>query len=171
MPEDDEKKAHKHLFMVPSKLMDTGTLIDYLKEVDPTDPLGRPLGIIMPTSSKFADWFQYACHDVGYLASKGQVRRFGYTVDDFKTSNDDYFAEMRHTIDYGRSKTTARLVESAKQGVPFSDLVVAGVVPINLIAQCQTAYALICSSVTERAGKTTHQKVDPETGEVLDGSA
>ncbi len=165
LAEDDETKEHKHLYIVPSKIYDTGQLVEYLQEIDASKPLAKPLGIIMPVSSKFGDWFQYTQHDVAYLMSKGQSRRFGYTLQDYKMSDSDYFNELRHTIDQSKSKAHERLVEAVKNKVSFQDLVMQGAIPFNLIAQYQSAYNFISSALTYRNGKPNH--VDPTTGEIV----
>ena len=167
-PEDDEKKVHKHLYCVPSKLTDTSQIIDFLQEADTNEPLSLPLGCIMPMSSKFGDWFQYVQHNVGYLASKGQSRKYQYSLDDFKTSDLDYFNEIRHRIDLSRSSSLQRLQEAVEQKTPFADLVVMGVVPFNLITQYQSAYNAILNSTIYRNGRDNHEdKIDYETGEVI----
>jgi hypothetical protein len=50
LPEQDEKKRHKHLYLVPSKLIDTAVFQKRLQEIDTTDLLAKPLGCIVPVS-------------------------------------------------------------------------------------------------------------------------
>lgn len=159
-PEDDETKKHKHLYCVPSKLYDTTQLSEYLAELDTSDPLKRPLSCIACKSSKFGDWYQYACHDKAYLLSKGQVRKRAYDLKDFKTSDSDYFADLRQCIDYSRLRGSQRLVESAEAGRPFSELVRQGEIPIQLILQYSKAYEYISQAITHRAGRQGHERPD-----------
>jgi hypothetical protein len=166
LPEDDETKAHKHLYCVPSRLVDTAQFVAYLQEVDANKPLDKPLGVIMPVSSKFGDWFQYTQHDVAYLMSKGQTRRFGYTLADYVSSDPDYFNEIRHRIDLTKSNTHKRLVEAVQSKTPFQELVLQGMVPINQIHAYEMAYNYITNAITYRNGRATH--VDEATGEIIE---
>ncbi len=163
--EDDETKKHKHVYIVPSRLFDTNTLIDYLMEIDKSDILAKPLTCIHCVSSKFGDWYLYSSHDMSYLLSKAQSRAYHYNISDFVTSDEDYFAELRHTIDYTRYKTNERLVEAARKGELFEDLIINGVVPVNLVSQYRIAWNFIISAVTRRNDRPGHE-VDPLTGEI-----
>ena len=51
LPEDDETKKHKHLLIIPNGTINTDQVQDYLTELDPTKPDGKPLGCIMFRSS------------------------------------------------------------------------------------------------------------------------
>ena len=166
LPEDDETKAHKHLYCVPSRLIDTAQFVTFLQEVDANKPLEKPLGVIMPVGSKFGDWFLYAQHDVAYLMSKGQSRKFGYDLKDFKTSDTDYFNEIRHRIDLSKSNTHKKLVDAVQSKTPFQELVVTGLIPINQIHAYEMAYKYITDAITFRNGRTTH--VDKDTGEIIE---
>ena len=167
LPEDDEKKKHKHVYLVPSKLVDTTQIDEFMKEIDVTNADGLPLGCIMFKSSNFSDWFMYAQHDIDYLMSKGQSRRFGYALNEFKTSSEDYFTELRHEIDFRRTKPMQRLIEAAESGYTFADVVMMGIVPPNLVIPYQRAFELVSSRITNRNGRSGHE-IDPVTGEVLD---
>lgn len=165
-PEEDEKKEHKHLYIVPNGRVDTDQLLDYLLEIDPKLP-DKPLKCIRPHSSKFADWYLYAIHDTAYLASKGQSRRYHYALEDIKTSDSDYLLEEVHTIDYAALRRFSALRESALQGVPFEELLMSGSIPIQQTYAYRQAYELMANFGTNRAGRKGHQKIDPETGEVI----
>ena len=57
IPEEDERKEHKHLFIIPSGTVDTFALSDILEEIDFTNPTMPPLGTIFWKHSKFVDWY------------------------------------------------------------------------------------------------------------------
>ena len=79
--EDDEKKDHKHLYIVPAKTIQTDDLCDELIEYNGSD---KPLKCLRFVNSKsFSDWFMYVLHDEGYLLSKGQKRKYHYNRDKF----------------------------------------------------------------------------------------
>lgn len=168
IPEEDEKKKHKHLYMVPNGQLDTDQLDEFFREIDLEDITRPPLGIKMIVSSKWDDWYLYSCHDSAYLATKGQSRKYHYTQDDFKVSDDDDFTELRHTIDRTKYAKTLDFVEKVKGGASLIDLVMSGQIPVPMFNQFQSMFNLIKHGGTERADRTTHTTViDEETGEML----
>lgn len=164
-PEEDEKKAHKHLYIVPNGRVDTDQLLDYLLEIDPKLP-DKPLKCIRPHSSRFGDWYLYALHDTSYLASKGQSRRYHYTLDDVHSSDSDYLIEEVHTIDYATIRRFSALRDSAVSGVPFEELLMSGAIPVQQVHAFLQAYQLMASFRTDRAGREGHECFDPDTGEL-----
>lgn len=163
--EEDETKEHKHLYIVPNGRVDTDQILDYLLELDPKHP-DKPFKCIRPHSSKFADWYLYALHDVTYLASKGQARKFHYVMDDVQTSDRDYLLEEVHTIDFAKLNRFAALRDAALQGVPFEELLMGGGIPIQQTYAYREAYNLMAQFRTDRGGRAGHE-IDPVTGEVL----
>lgn len=91
-PEEDENKAHCHVYIEPAKACDTIWLRKQFNEVDPANP-GKPLGVLPIGSSKFVDWYWYGLHDRAYLASKNQSRKYHYNDDQVLTSDTEYLAE------------------------------------------------------------------------------
>lgn len=159
-PEVDETKPHKHLFCIPSRQIDTGAFSEHLKEILPSDPLSKPLGCMPCRASKFDDWYLYAIHDAAYLAGKGQSRRLHYTIDDFVSSCDDYFLELRHQIDYSRQNLQFKIAEAVYAGETFSSLVSSGLVPLTLIGQAEKFYSVLVSDRLERACRKNHESED-----------
>lgn len=152
-PESDESKKHKHLFIIPNGTFDTDGLKDYLTELVPG--CDKPLCCIFCKSSKFIDFFLYSIHDEVYLASKGQSRVYHYSLDDFFTSDIDYFCELRHQMDLSKLNRLQFLKESAQNGETFSSLVTRGMIPVQLINQYHVVYDLLVSE-TYRNGRSTH---------------
>lgn len=167
LPEEDEKKKHKHIFIVPNGQINTDQIYDYLLEIDPANP-DKPLSCIPFRSSKFADWYLYTIHDRDYLASKGQSRKYFYKNEDFIVSDSDFFNEEIHTIDLSSLSKMKNLRNAVATGVSFEQMVINGQIPIQQVYAYQRAYDLIqdYQSKTYRNNKTSHQVVDPETGEV-----
>ena len=158
LPEDDETKKHKHLFAVPSRLMDSSSFISALLEVDVLNPLDKPLGCMPCRSSKFSDWFLYSIHDKRYLISKGQSRKYSYSLDDFVCSNIDYFNELRHQIDLSKIRGTQFLVDALEDGIAFESLVRNGQIPIQLLKQYEYAYYMLSDRCTYRDDRSGHEK-------------
>lgn len=155
-PEEDETKEHKHLYIVPNGRVDTDQVLDYLLEHDPKHP-DKPFKCIRPHSSKFADWYLYALHDVTYLASKGQARKYHYVIADVHTSDSDYLLEEVHTIDFAKLNRFAALRDAALQGVPFEELLMGGNIPIQQTYAYKQAYDLMANCRTDRAGRDGHE--------------
>lgn len=92
------KKIHHHVYIEPSKSIQTDDIREQLREFDPGEP-DKPLGCLNFVQSKFDDWYMYGLHDAKYLASKGQSRTLHYTSDDFISSHDGDFLYMVRSID------------------------------------------------------------------------
>ena len=176
-PEEDELKAHKHVYFIPSTMLQTDYIKKYLQEFDEKNP-DKPLGVTIFSSSKFDDWFLYGCHDKAYLASKGQSRKQHYVKSQFVTSNEDHFGELIRCVDRSKYIGMERLVDAVTNGMDFADMVRLGQVPIQLINQYKYAYECITQVTTQRAGRETHTPkevkteeksylIDEETGEIL----
>lgn len=168
-PEDDEggKKQHIHVYIEPSKMLQTDDIKAEFKEYDPLRP-EKPLGCISFSSSKFAPWYLYALHDKRYLASKGQSRRFHYVHDNIVTSDEDDLTYKVGSIDMLSLSPYADMEDAQKQGLTWPEYFSRGNVPISLIAQFKNAWDTILQVRTYRADREGHpMDVDPETGELL----
>lgn len=163
LPEEDEKKEHKHLFIIPSSNLDTFTLQKRLQEIDLQNPTMPPLGCILFKHSKFADWYLYCIHDIDYLASKNEMRKYHYTIDDIVSNSADYLNELVHSSDFSKYKTFAKLRDAVSSGVSFRELVYNGFIPVQQIIQYKKAYLLLKYGDTEysehtcRAGRNGHE--------------
>ena len=167
LPEEDEKKAHKHLYIVPNGQINTDeVLLDILVEYDPTHP-EKPLGCISPKSSKFYDWYMYSIHDVDYLSSKGQSRKYHYRREEVACSDTDYLNEEIHQMDMSKLSKVKALNEAVRNGVPFEELLMRGQIPVQQVYAFQKTYGML-QTYTFRNGRDTHQNVDEDTGEILD---
>lgn len=168
--EDDEKKDHIHLFVIPNGLIDTNQFNDEMQELqtnengEPTKPLAcKPC-----QSSKFADWYLYSKHDANYLASKGQSRKYQYEQKEFVSSDDDYLNELSHTIDYSKFTKYAQIVEYANQGLTFEEVLRLGAVPIHQIYQYEKLYKYLQNGIsTIRNGKPNHENESEDPNEEI----
>lgn len=168
LPEEDEKKSHIHLFIVPNGKVDTDQIKDYLTELNPSD-IAHPFGCIFFQSSKFADWFFYSLHDTEYLSTKGQSRKYRYTEEELFLSDIDYFTALKHEIDYSKygNKKTKIVINAIESGTPLTDLLNAGLIsPQNFLQ-----WEKIHNHITYRNDRQTHtpftdETIDLETGEV-----
>lgn len=133
-----DKKDHIHLFMQPSKCIDTFSLKPKFAEFIPGESLPR-----QPTGdwrrSKFEDWFLYASHDIGYLAKKGIVRKYHYLPSDFITSDQLAFRGRLDLVPnvFGAAQA---IIAGARTGVSWSQLVTKGLVPLANYKQAKELY-------------------------------
>lgn len=152
--EEDEKKDHIHLYMEPDGTIDTKQLIDLIQEVDLSSENLMPVKLLPCRNSNFSEWYLYTSHNIAYLTSKGQKRKFHYSIDDFETSNEDFFREKVHTIDMSKINTIEFVRNAALQGIPFEVIVMQGQVPVQQIIQYQKAYEMILRLRNNVAAKT-----------------
>ena len=139
--EEDEKKPHWNIYLIPSHRIDTAKLREEFVEVVSSND--KPLCCNPFENSKFDDWYLYHCHDERYLASKGQTRKYHYHMEDFFASDEQAFIEKIHKMDLSKYNGMERFVTAVKSGCNFDDLVCQGFVPIQLIHQYEKAYNCI----------------------------
>lgn len=169
-PEDDEggNKIHHHVYIEPAKMLQTDDIKSELKEFDPTHP-AKPLGCLTFKSSKFADWYMYGLHDIRYLASKSQSRKYHYLHDDFITSDDDDFLFKARTIDRIALSPYAAMSDAQSQGITFEEYFSRGTIPLPQLALFEKAWYLLLDAHTNRNDRSNHpMDVDEDTGEILE---
>lgn len=172
LPEDDEngKKEHIHLYIEPSKMLQTDDIKEKFKEFDPNNPT-KPKGCISFCSSKFADWYLYALHDKRYLASKGQSRKYHYSHTDLCASDDDDLLFKSRSIDLLALSPYADMMDAIDNGISWNEYFSRGTVPIPLLNQFAKAWEWLSSSSTYRNNRPNHpMDIDEDTGEVIQRS-
>lgn len=174
-PEDDEAgtKEHQHVYVEPSKMVQTDDIKAELMEPDPAHP-DKPRGCLPFHTSKFDDWYLYSLHDKRYLASKGQSRRFHYEHDQFVTSDPDNLLALSRSIDLLSLSPYADMQDAIKQGISWNEYFARGYVPLPQIKAFMLAWQSLGGSGTNRAGYPGHVNrtddgdwVDPKTGEKI----
>lgn len=128
-PEEDESKAHWHIVIQPSKALDTRALQREFDEVDIAHP-GKPL-TVQPFrfSSNLDDWLLYAIHDAGYLAAKGQVRKYHYAREDVLSTCPDLLAEQWREVNLAKYGLGERLQEAVNLRLPWETVIASGLIP------------------------------------------
>lgn len=127
LPEDDEKKEHIHVCMLPARALDTMELEKQFRELVPGE--SEPRGVLPFRVSKFADWFLYCCHNAGYLASKGQSRRWSYSLNDFGATCKERLLEDVKMIDERPFKVWSLVSAAVANGQSWEDLMASGGIP------------------------------------------
>ncbi len=155
--EQDEKKEHKHLYIIPQKMVDTQRIEKALQEIDINDLTAKPLGAIFPQSSKFDDWYLYGLHDRKYLALKGQKRKYSYNDSAFIVSCQDTFIELKNLIDYSAINRMSVIFEKAENGESLASIIKTSNIPLQLIGQVKQLYYIINESFEVfRGNRRTH---------------
>lgn len=167
--EDEEGKNHIHLYIEPGRLTDTNQFLQYFEEIDLKNP-SKPLGCITCKSSKFGDWCLYAMHNKAYLASKGQARKYTYSLDSFVSSSKAYLNELYHTIDLSKINRIESIIQQAQDKKPFRDLVSRGIVPLQFIVQARNVYDMYLEPLitsTIRNGRDNHNPTEVEIDDYI----
>lgn len=157
-PEDDEggKKQHTHVYLEPSKMIQTDSLVDFLKEPDPAKP-NKPKGCLRFGSSKFDHWYLYAIHDKRYLASKGQSRKFHYSFSDIATSSDEDLLYKVKSIDLLSISPYFDMLDAIEHGITWAEYFRRGSIPIQQLNQWQKAWELLTCNEINRNGRKGHE--------------
>lgn len=155
LPEEDEKKAHKHLLIIPNGQFDTSQLIDYLNEYE--NGASKPLTCIASHKvNSFGDWYYYNLHDSKYLSMKGQSRKHTYEMGDFIVSDSDYFLELVHNIDMTKLFRSQRFFEGLDNGLSIIEMVKHGIIPIQQVSAFMNIATMYGSDNLNRNGRQTH---------------
>lgn len=161
-PEADETKAHAHVVMMPNKRLNTAALRMEFTELIAGEE--KPRGILPCQSSKMRDWMLYAAHDAAYLLAKGQERIHQYERDAFHSTDADQLDEdWRDSHDGGNSKIKI-LTAYADKDLPWGEVMVSGVIPINQLFQYREIYFALLekADITRRNGRQGHEECSHE---------
>lgn len=161
-PEDDEggKRKHIHLWLEPSKTIQTDDLIAEMLEPDPDKPDKPRKCLPFRISKNFGDWYLYGIHDRAYLASKAESRRYHYTVEDVRTSDDDQLNCRIHEIDMLDKSGWSKMSAYMQEGLTFAEVFKRGAVPIQQFAQFKAAYEYMIAERTNRNGRPGHEQAE-----------
>lgn len=160
-PEDDEggKKEHIHLYIEPSKMLQTDDLKAEFMELDLSSDNEKPLGCISFYSSKFDHWYMYGIHDKKYLVSKGQSRKYHYSFNDVIASDDDELLYRVKSIDLLSLSPYSAMIDAIEQNITWQEFFARGQVPIQQLTQYQNAWFLLTSGCTYRNGREGHENI------------
>lgn len=157
-PEDDEagKKEHKHVYVIPTKQIQTVEL--GLEFWEYPTPDAAPLKCIEWKTSKWADWYLYGLHDTYYLASKNQSRKYHYVSEEMVFSDEDEFIYYVKSIDMLELSPYKALRDAVTSGISFEEYFCRGCIPINQIEHYQIAYNIFRSeNELRRYGRKGHE--------------
>lgn len=159
-PEEDENKAHYHVYVEPAKQVDDNWLQGQFVEPVAGE---KPLKSLPFNKSKFVDWYWYGLHDVAYLASKQQARKYHYSKDDYITSDVDYLDELVRQNPNPRGEML-RAVEMMQKGMDNMSVALALNTPLKSLRFTLDAIANLRGYMgidnVERYGKLGHENDD-----------
>lgn len=145
--EDDEggKKDHIHLYVEPTKMIQTVKIRDCFKEPDPNNK--KPLGCLDFNFSKWADWYLYGLHDEKYLTMKGLVKKYHYTPDCMAYSDEREFEFRVKTIAFD-NRPIEKMKTYIRSGKTFNEMLMAGLIPTGNFTNMQKLYFALKSAMT-----------------------
>ena len=178
LPDEDDKKAHYHVFLKPAKLIQTMDLEKESLEIpgwdircepnrDITDIAiqdVKPLKMIGFRNSKEDDWLLYGIHDAQYLAEKGMTRNHHYNLSDVETTCQETLQDIiTHLIDNRKGRLEVRIFEMINQGLSWRDIVCSGLIPLKQIHNSFMFYkAVTCQLQDYRDSQPKESFVDVE---------
>lgn len=127
--EEDEKKAHYHLILRPSKRLDTNALQTFFMELVPAQKPLKCLPFVISKTIK--DWVLYSAHDKAYLIQKGESRKYQYDLSDFKSTDEDLLFEHWREAHSGDDTKLNLFFKLVDEGVSFEQIVRMGFIPAN----------------------------------------
>ena len=158
-PDVDGDKAHYHVYLQPTKLIQTENLINDSIEIDPNwKPLDfygdekekeqhekkQFLKMTVFKSSEPSNWILYGLHDEAYLTQKGLSRNIHYDVSDIQSTCDDTLLDMLSSaFDFRNNKLEFRIIDAVNKGVSWQDMVKSGMIPIRQIAGARLLYSAL----------------------------
>lgn len=157
--EKDERKDHIHVYAVPNKMLDTMSLQDALRELDPSNP-SKALGCIDFCSSKADDACLYFSHDEAYLSWKGEKREFHYGFDEFTYSDADWFEDVvYHAYHASDFASKSKVIKALREGVSPADIVMTGLAPLQMATSLRALVQMWRedNDVMTRGGRKGHK--------------
>lgn len=164
--EQDERKDHWHVLLVPNTLIDTMSFQEHFKELDLEHPTRKPLGCIdFCITNVIDDWILYSEHFPPYLAYKSQSREFIYSKEDFIYSDEDTFEwDYKHAhygSDWAKQMNILKLISDPE--VDPVNLILSGTIPFNMTSQLSAFnHMKKFSGTLDRGGRENHE-IDVDT--------
>lgn len=148
--EEDEKKDHIHFYVEPNRSIDTEVLRENFIELVPDS---KPLGVNKFQKSNFQNWLWYCLHDKAYLFSKGETRKYHYSIEDLISSDD---GDLRQRIQENPRPESeyAKVKELIDCGFSDEEIAQAMNIPIfRMVFFCQAVQKLRTLELTYRADR------------------
>lgn len=170
LPEEDETKEHYHVYIEPCDKIDTTKLrplfdeleIDKFKALSDEEKKSyKPLGVMPFQKSNFSNWYWYGIHDTTYLASKGEVRKHHYTLEDIFT-NEPVFLGHKVAENPRPCGEAVRAMELMQQGYNDMQIAVALGVKISQLGHAVQGVGML-RDFTYRNGHEGHEAIEDKS--------
>lgn len=159
LPEQDETKKHKHVYICPNTMIDTMDFQKLFTEVDFEHEL--PLKCIQFRSSKIDHWILYALHNKQYLTIMcHQERKYHYNKEDIIYCDKDEFEanyyNAFHESEFAERLRTLDVIKNS--GNSPADLIYHGFMSLNQATQLNSLKNLEAKyGTTFRNGRQGHE--------------
>lgn len=141
--EEDEKKDHYHVYIIPAKRIQTMDLENDSHEFDPDKP-NNPKKCMRFQNSKEQDWIQYVLHDPEYMAEKGLEKKYCYGLDEIMSTDEDtlniIISEIKDDI---KGRLDNRIRQAVNNGMSWRQISLSGIVPMNQVNNARWLYMAI----------------------------
>ena len=130
-PEEDTKKEHYHLLLVPSRPLDPCKIRKrFIEPCVDGDLICLPF-----VPSKLGDWLLYALHFPAYLTKKGLVRQFHYLLSDIISNEPvEWLEDVFHSAcEELTDKRISQFLDRVNNGDSFGDILSSGLIPYNQV--------------------------------------
>lgn len=158
-PEEDENKTHIHIVAKPNRRLDTSALRNEFTELVSGETL--PRGVLpFRSTSRMSDWLLYSAHDVGYLLRKGETRIHTYELTQFESTCTELLQEDWRECHRAEDSKIPLLLEFAKRGKTWFDILQLGILPTNQLFQYKEIFFTFLQAHTERNGREGHEQYE-----------
>lgn len=163
-PEEDEKKNHFHVFMMPNKRVDMMELKEFFDESDPDH--GKPRCCIAFHYSDLDEWMLYAIHYEPFLTYKHESRIYHYEAQEIEA-----FCELSLADDFHHALHCSRFAQQNQMLTTIkdyrfcpADLILDGHIPLSMASQVNAlTYMQTHYRGTYRDGRPNHEQPEPAT--------
>lgn len=114
---EDGDKDHIHLYMEPTKRLQTSDLVDNFKEIDPNND--KPLGVLNFRTSDPFNWIMYVIHDKDYLRnhhSDEEGNKIEYSINEIVTDIQEQLERDYRRAQSLRKTESQRVIEALERG-------------------------------------------------------
>lgn len=162
--EEDTKKAHFHVFIEPNGNIDVCKLRDFFNE--PVLNNGD-LGCLPFVNSKFEHWYLYSKHDIDYLNTRCEVKKYHYKKEDFIVSNEVQFEYLISTININIVNKKSQLINLCNQGYSWEDIILnSNLIPINQIKAYKEIYDICKMNLWKNEKERQEKEIESYFDEV-----
>lgn len=168
--EEDDRKPHIHVAVQPSKAIDTRGLSAFFQEAVNGDS-GNVVGTVLWRASRIDDWLQYAVHDEAYLASKGETKKYHYSLDDVRTSCREVLVEQWHSINRSPYRVIQILLDYASKNAPVDAVLASGRISLASAHNVMIMYPAMLREARRRALDEAREarRMEEESARVAQG--